>query len=137
MTFAPWNDPDDEQLEALGKYRAKDARRTMKSVREQVAAAASTTETERGEDMVTMPKHYARFQIEPIRFIAENGLNWFQGNIVKYFMRFDAKNGLEDVRKGIRYALMFEQFLMGNPDWWRSAENWRRPSWCPEKWKEA
>lgn len=70
-----------------------------------------------GENVV-LPKHYSRFQIEPIRFIGENKLNFFQGNIVKYILRFDAKNGLEDVRKAKRYCRMFELYLEGNPNWW-------------------
>jgi hypothetical protein len=70
-------------------------------------------------DNVTLPAHYARFKIEPIRFICENGLNFFQGNIVKYTVRHDAKNGVEDIRKAIRYATMYREYLLGNPDWWR------------------
>jgi hypothetical protein len=68
-------------------------------------------------DNVVLPKHYARFQIEPIRFIGENRLNFFQGNVIKYILRYDAKNGLEDVRKAKRYCRMFELFLMDHPDW--------------------
>lgn len=70
-----------------------------------------------GVDSVVLPKHYARFQIEPIHFIGENKLNFFQGNIVKYILRYDAKNGIEDVRKAGRYCRMFERFLLGDPDW--------------------
>jgi hypothetical protein len=69
-------------------------------------------------EQVVLPKHYTRFQIEPIKFIGENKLNFFQGNIVKYILRYDAKNGLEDVRKAKRYCRMFELYLEGNPDWW-------------------
>ena len=71
-------------------------------------------------DNVVLPKHYSRFQIEPVRFIGENQLNFFQGNIIKYVLRYDAKNGLEDVRKAGRYCRMFERYLMGDPDWWGS-----------------
>lgn len=72
------------------------------------------------KDNVNLPHHYARFKIEPIRFICENGLNFFQGNIVKYTLRHDAKNGLEDIKKVIRYATMYHEFLAGNPDWWKA-----------------
>lgn len=72
------------------------------------------------KDMVTLPEHYARFKIEPIRFIVENGLNWFQGNIVKYSLRYDAKNGEEDLRKAQRYMQMQQAFLKGDPDWWKA-----------------
>lgn len=69
-------------------------------------------------DNIVLPNHYARFNIEPIRFIVENNLNWFQGNIVKYICRFDAKNGIEDLEKARRYTQMQVQYLAGNPEWW-------------------
>ncbi len=70
------------------------------------------------EDMVVLPQHYARFKIEPIRFICENSLNFFQANIIKYILRSDAKNGLEDLRKAQRYLAMFIEFVQGNEWWW-------------------
>lgn len=70
-------------------------------------------------DNVNLPKHYARFKIEPIRFICENKLDFFQGNIVKYTLRHDAKNGQEDLDKVIRYATMYKAYLAGDPDWWK------------------
>lgn len=71
-------------------------------------------------DMVNLPPHYARFKIEPIRFIGENKLDWFQGNIIKYVTRWDAKNGLEDIAKVIRYANMYHRYIAGDPDWWKA-----------------
>ena len=47
----------------------------------------------------THPNHYARFAIEPIDFISKNKLDWLVGNVVKYVCRYDAKNGLEDLKK--------------------------------------
>jgi hypothetical protein len=73
-------------------------------------------------DMVVLPEHYARFKIEPIRFVIENNLNFFQANIVKYIMRYDAKNGMEDLKKAQRYLTMFIKWVEGNPDWWRKGE---------------
>lgn len=70
-------------------------------------------------DNVTLPHHYARFNIEPVRFICENNLNFFQANIVKYILRWDAKNGLEDLRKAKRYLEMFIRFVQKDPDWWQ------------------
>lgn len=77
------------------------------------------TAAERGEDMVNLPAHYARFKIEPMHFIVANGLNWFQGNVLKYILRYDAKNGLEDLKKAQRYLEMFIKWVEGDPDWWR------------------
>ena len=49
------------------------------------------------------PNHYSRFVIEPIDFIERNNLGFAVGNVVKYVCRFDAKNGLEDLKKAQRY----------------------------------
>lgn len=49
------------------------------------------------------PNHYARFPIQPITFITKNKLEFWQGNIIKYIMRYDAKDGLQDLKKARRY----------------------------------
>lgn len=76
-----------------------------------------------GTDMVNLPAHYAKFKIEPISFIGVNELNWFQGNIIKYAARAPFKHtdgGLQDIKKIIRYAVMWREFVRGNADWWKS-----------------
>lgn len=73
-----------------------------------------------GADMVVLPEHYSRYKLEPIRFICENNLNFFQGNLIKYILRYDAKNGLEDLEKAQRYLTMFILFVKGDPDWWKA-----------------
>lgn len=82
-------------------------------------ASTAQAEASLGHDSVTLPAHYARFKVEPIHFICANGLNFFQGNIVKYVLRHDAKNGLEDLRKARRYLDMFIKFQEGDEGWWR------------------
>lgn len=57
-------------------------------------------------DNVNRPAHYARFKIEPIYFIMENGLPFAAGNVIKYVCRHDAKNGVEDLKKARRYLDM-------------------------------
>jgi len=57
-------------------------------------------------DAVFRPSHYARWPVEPVSFIAYNGLDFLTGNCVKYLMRHDAKNGLEDLYKARRYLDM-------------------------------
>jgi hypothetical protein len=47
--------------------------------------------------------HYLHFVIQPIDFIQKNGLDWCQGNIVKYVCRYKHKNGLEDLKKARHY----------------------------------
>lgn len=49
------------------------------------------------------PLHYARWEIEPLEFIARNRLDFLRGNIIKCIMRYDAKNGVEDLRKAQVY----------------------------------
>lgn len=57
-------------------------------------------------DMIVQPDHYARWAIEPIDFIMKNNIPWAEGNAIKYIMRHDAKNGLEDLLKAKRYIDM-------------------------------
>lgn len=67
-------------------------------------------------DPVVRPNHYARFKIEPIEFIMENDLPFWLGNVIKYSMRYDAKNGVEDLRKAERYLEMRRKQLEGDKD---------------------
>lgn len=55
------------------------------------------------EDAVVKPSHYTKWKIEPINFIMRNNMPFWMGNVVKYCMRADDKNGIEDLRKAIRY----------------------------------
>ena len=48
--------------------------------------------------------HYKEFKIQPVEFIHANGLDFLQGNIIKYACRHKSKNGAEDVKKIIHYA---------------------------------
>ena len=57
-------------------------------------------------DAVRRPNHYARYAIEPITFIMANNLPFCVGNVVKYVLRYDAKNGREDLMKAKRYIEM-------------------------------
>lgn len=49
------------------------------------------------------PFHYSRWEIEPLDFITANNLDFLRGNIIKYIMRYDAKGGLEDLKKARVY----------------------------------
>lgn len=48
--------------------------------------------------------HYADNTIQPIEFIAKNDQSFIIGNIIKYAVRADKKNGKEDLKKCIHYA---------------------------------
>ena len=43
--------------------------------------------------------HYKQFKIQPIAFIKDNGLDFCQGNVIKYICRYKFKNGKEDLLK--------------------------------------
>ena len=47
--------------------------------------------------------HYKTMKIQPNEYIMANGLNWCQGNVIKYITRYPNKNGIEDLKKAIHY----------------------------------
>ena len=47
--------------------------------------------------------HY-QLKIQPWKFITENNLSYFQGNVIKYVVRYQKKNGIEDLNKIIHYC---------------------------------
>ena len=48
--------------------------------------------------------HYRKHAIQPYTFITKNNLSFFQGNVIKYVVRYKDKNGIEDIRKIIHYC---------------------------------
>lgn len=50
--------------------------------------------------------HYRQFAIQPIDFIEANGLSYSVGNIIKYCVRYQSKNGVQDLRKARHYLDM-------------------------------
>ena len=54
--------------------------------------------------MITSPPHYTRGQIEVWDFIADQKLDYFTGNIVKYLLRAGYKGPkMEDLKKARAY----------------------------------
>jgi hypothetical protein len=51
----------------------------------------------------TDPAYYKRWKIEPLTFCMENDLPFWMGSMIKYVMRYDQKNGLEDLYKARVY----------------------------------
>lgn len=47
--------------------------------------------------------HY-KIKIQPYNFIMSNDLNFFQGNVIKYVVRYLKKNQIEDLNKIIHYC---------------------------------
>ena len=48
--------------------------------------------------------HYSKHKIQPYTFIQTNELSFFQGNVIKYVVRYKDKNGVEDLKKIIHYC---------------------------------
>ena len=57
--------------------------------------------------------HYADMNIQPIEFITANGLDFLQGNIIKYVCRHKNKNGADDIKKAIHYCELLLQMEYG------------------------
>lgn len=53
--------------------------------------------------------HYKGLKIQPIEYIHANGLDYLQGNVVKYVTRHKSKNGAADIQKAIHYLELILQ----------------------------
>jgi len=54
--------------------------------------------------------HYHKLKIQPGEYIIQNGLGWYEGNVIKYVTRHRLKNGRQDIEKAIHYLqLLLEQ----------------------------
>lgn len=62
-------------------------------------------------------KHYKDLKIQPIEYIHANGLDFFEGNVVKYISRHRYKNGKKDLEKAKHYIdLLIELEYSQNND---------------------
>jgi len=61
-------------------------------------------------DRVFRPAHYTKWTMEPITFLILNNVPYAEGNIIKYVMRWRDKNGIEDLKKAMRYLEMMIEF---------------------------
>jgi len=94
-------DPQMRYVETLGQedfpenVRPKDTEELVKDLRDYA---------NRQFDDITKPEHYcAGFQIEPLDYILKNGLDFLEGNIIKYVSRYDMKGGVKDLEKAKFY----------------------------------
>ncbi len=55
--------------------------------------------------------HYSKYKIQPLEFIVANNLDFLQGNVVKYVVRYKDKGGLEDLKKARHYLDMIIELL--------------------------
>lgn len=47
--------------------------------------------------------HYKTMEIQPLEYIVKNDIGYLEGNVIKYVSRYQAKNGLEDLKKAKHY----------------------------------
>jgi hypothetical protein len=52
---------------------------------------------------VTAPSYYTHGTIETWDFILDKGMNFLEGNVIKYVTRWREKNGVEDLKKARVY----------------------------------
>lgn len=79
------------------------------------------------KDMVNLPGHYARFPIEPIRFVVENAAAFkdprvaaIMAHVIPYLLRHEFKGGIQDLEKAIRLLHMLIKLEQGDLDWWKA-----------------
>ena len=55
--------------------------------------------------------HYQKRAIQPIEYIIKNGMNFLEGNVIKYVTRYKDKGGKQDLEKAIHYLeLLLESY---------------------------
>jgi hypothetical protein len=47
--------------------------------------------------------HYKKMTLSPWEIIEKNNLNFFEGNALKYLLRYKSKNGIQDLEKAKHY----------------------------------
>lgn len=60
--------------------------------------------------------HYKDMAIQPSEYIYANGLNWLEGNAIKYITRHAVKGGKEDIEKAIHYLELLLEWEYGNEE---------------------
>lgn len=60
--------------------------------------------TEKNSESINHPSHYKGRKFEAIDIIEDYGLNFCEGNALKYLLRYKQKNGIEDLKKCIWYV---------------------------------
>jgi hypothetical protein len=73
----------------------------------QSKALSAATDRQIGGD------HYKTAGIQPIEYIQANGLNFCEGNAVKYITRHRKKGGKQDLEKALHYLQMEIEFTYG------------------------
>lgn len=67
----------------------------------------------KASDLQVGGDHYKSLNIQPSEFIHRNGLNWLEGNAVKYICRHRQKHGKHDIEKAIHYLELLLEWEYG------------------------
>ena len=69
-------------------------------------------------DRIYRPSHYTKWKaMEPITFMILNNVPFAEGNVIKYVLRWRDKNGIEDLKKAMRYLEMMIMFEENKEDY--------------------
>ena len=76
---------------------------------------ARKAELERVEKTIALESqvggnHYNSMKIQPIEYTMANEMNPLQHTVIKYVSRYQAKNGIEDLKKAIHSLELLIQF---------------------------
>ena len=61
-------------------------------------------------------EHYKDLAIQPAEYIYRNGLDYLQGNVIKYATRHKAKGQQQDIRKAIHYCRLILELHYGEKE---------------------
>lgn len=88
-----WDEVEDQVAGGLAQQKAD----VSKEEQSKPNGGSSALATQEGGS------HYKKCGIQPVEYIQANGLDYFQGNVIKYTTRHKDKNGEEDIKKAIHY----------------------------------
>lgn len=57
--------------------------------------------------------HYKKLAIQPVEYIYKNKIPFIEGNVIKYIVRHEHKNGADDILKAIHYCELLLELRYG------------------------
>jgi hypothetical protein len=57
-------------------------------------------------DIQVAGDHYKSLTIQPVEYIRQNNIGYFEGNVIKYVTRWKDKGGIKDLEKAKHYLEM-------------------------------
>ena len=87
----------EQELKEAERIAREEALMELASRDPREAAAKAVTKTQVGGN------HYLQIPISPWEIIKKNNLDFFEGNALKYLLRYKYKGGIEDLEKAKHY----------------------------------